>query len=229
MEAVQQEWTEQVAELSVLIARGKSQGYLTYDEVNQYLPDEASDSVRLNRLLVELEQHGIRLQEHDTPPVTEEGYGPSEEDLKESAEDLAALKIENISRNTTYPIRMYLAQMSEIPLLSREDEIRLAKRIEITRKQFRRQILSCDFAMRMTVQTLKQVYLGELPFDRTIKVSLTEQLTKEQISARMPHNLKTIERLMRENKEDFSLLIRKSVPELEKRQAKSRYMRRKQK
>lgn len=229
MEAVQQEWTEQVAELSVLIARGKSQGYLTYDEVNQYLPDEASDSVRLNRLLVELEQHGIRLQEHDTPPVTEEGYGPSEEDLKESAEDLAALKIENISRNTTDPIRMYLAQMSEIPLLSREDEIRLAKRIEITRKQFRRQILSCDFAMRMTVQTLKQVYLGELPFDRTIKVSLTEQLTKEQISARMPHNLKTIERLMRENKEDFSLLIRKSVPELEKRQAKSRYMRRKQK
>jgi RNA polymerase primary sigma factor len=234
MEAVQQEVVSlsfelNQNELSHLVERGKAQGYLTYDEVTQYLPDEANDSVRLNRLLVALEQHGIPLQDQAEGPAVDETFGPSEQDLSDAAEDLASLKIENISRNTTDPIRMYLAQMAEIPLLSREEEISLAKRIEITRKQFRRQILSCDYAMQATVDVLKKVHQGELPFDRTIKVSLTEQLTKEQISARMPHNLRTIDRLMVENRRDFLLLIRKSVPEGEKRAAKLRYLRRKQK
>jgi RNA polymerase primary sigma factor len=229
MEAVQPDNLNHSAELGQLIERGKSQGYLTYEEVNEYLPDEANDSVRLNRLLVALEQHGIRLQDH--PPVVagDDVDGPSEQDLVDAAEDLASLRIENISRNTTDPIRMYLAQMAEIPLLSREEEIGLAKRIEITRKQFRRQILSCDYAMQVTVETLKKVHQGELPFDRTIKVSLTEQLTKEQISARMPQNLRTIERMMVANRQDFALLIRKSVPQAEKRTARLRYLRRKQK
>ncbi len=229
MEAVQPDNLNHSAELGQLIERGKSQGYLTYEEVNEYLPDEANDSVRLNRLLVALEQHGIRLQDH--PPVVagDDVDGPSEQDLVDAAEDLASLRIENISRNTTDPIRMYLAQMAEIPLLSRDEEIGLAKRIEITRKQFRRQILSCDYAMQVTVETLKKVHQGELPFDRTIKVSLTEQLTKEQISALMPQNLRTIERMMVANRQDFALLIRKSVPQAEKRTARLRYLRRKQK
>lgn len=234
MEAVQQEvislsFELNPNELSHLVERGKAQGYLTYDEVNQYLPDEANDSVRLNRLLVALEQHGIPLQDQVEGHTVDETFGPAEHDLSDTAEDLASLKIENISRNTTDPIRMYLSQMAEIPLLSRDEEISLAKRIEITRKQFRRQILSCDYAMQATVDVLKKVHQGELPFDRTIKVSLTEQLTKEQISARMPHNLRTIDRLMVDNRRDFLLLIRKSVPESEKRAAKLRYLRRKQK
>lgn len=216
-------------ELLKLIERGKEQGYLTYDQVTEYLPDEANDSVRLNRLMVALEQHGIRLQDQPTITAEEEADGPSEQDLVDAAEDLASLKIENISKNTTDPIRMYLAQMAEIPLLSREEEIGLAKRIEITRKQFRRQILSCDYAMRATVETLKKVYQGELPFDRTIKVSLTEQLTKEQISARMPHNLRSIDRLIAANRQDFAIMIRKSVSLVEKKAARLRYLRRKQK
>jgi len=234
MEAVQQEVISLSIELNPnelnhLVERGKTQGYLTYDEVTQYLPDEANDSVRLNRLLVALEQYGIPLQDQADAPAVDENFGPSEQDLSDAAEDIASLKIENISRNTTDPIRMYLAQMADIPLLSREEEISLAKRIEITRKQFRRQILSCDYAMQATVDILKKVHQGELPFDRTIKVSLTEQLTKEQISARMPHNLRTIDRLMVENRRDFLLLIRKSVAEADKRAAKQRYLRRKQK
>jgi RNA polymerase primary sigma factor len=136
MEATQQDNLNQPAELAQLIERGKAQGYLTYDEVNQYLPDEANDSVRLNRLLVALEQHGIRLQDQPTVVVEDDTDGPSEQDLVDAAEDLASLKIENISRNTTDPIRMYLSQMAEIPLLTREEEISLAKKIEITRRQF---------------------------------------------------------------------------------------------
>ena len=85
--------------------------------------------------------------------------------------------------------------MSEIPLFTREEEISLAKKIEITRKRFRRSVLSNDYALRTTVESLHRVHQGTLPFDRTIKVSLTERLTKEQVSARMPHNLKTLNTL----------------------------------
>ncbi len=101
------------------------------------------------------------------------------------------------------PIRMYLSQMAEIPLLSREEEIALAKKIEITRRQFRRALLENDYGLRATYETLVKVHHGELPFDRTIKVSLTERLTKEQISGRMPHNLRTVGVLIEQNQADF--------------------------
>ncbi|MFN9914514.1 MAG: sigma-70 factor domain-containing protein, partial [Pirellulaceae bacterium] len=84
-------------------------------------------------------------------------------------------------RITNDPIRLYLSQMCEIPLLSRDQEISLAKKIEIARKQWRRAVLGNDFALRHTVEVLRKVHPGALPFDRTLKVSLTERLTKEQV------------------------------------------------
>src|SRR4029077_13257098 len=102
------------------------------------------------------------------------------------------------------PVRMYLTQMGEIPLLTRQQEIALAKKIEVTRKRFRRKVLECDYALSNVVETLKRVHTGELPFDRTVKVSLTENLEKDKILQRMPHNLKTLERLLEQNVDDFN-------------------------
>src|SRR5205807_3811938 len=92
----------------------------------------------------------------------------------------------------------------EIPLLSRKQEINLAKKIEVTRKRFRRKVLECDYALSNVVETLKRVHINELPFDRTIKVSLTENLEKDKILQRMPHNLKTLEHLLAQNVDDFT-------------------------
>src|SRR4029077_19946014 len=101
------------------------------------------------------------------------------------------------------PIRIFLTQMGEIPLLSRNDEISLAKKIEVTRKRFRRKVLECDYALCNVVETLNRVHTNELPFDRTIKISLTENLEKDKILQRMPHNLKTLEHLLEQNRDDF--------------------------
>jgi RNA polymerase primary sigma factor len=101
---------------------------------------------------------------------------------------------------------MYLTQMGEIPLLSRDKEISLARKIEVTRRRFRRKVLECDYALRQVVETLKRVHTGDLPFDRTIKVSQTENLEKDKILQRMPHNLRTLEPLMESNVEDFQQL-----------------------
>jgi len=114
-------------------------------------------------------------------------------------------------------------------LLTREQEISLAKKIEITRKRFRRAVLANNYAMRQTIEILKKVEKGILPFDRTIKVSLTERLTKEQISARMPFNLKTIDHLMAENRREFLHIVRASIDPLDKKNKVREYIRRRNK
>ncbi len=159
---------------------------------------------KLDNLLLALDESGIELVDQE-PVVRETSTTPTEPRpvLKIAAGTELSSKAEEMPKLTSDPIRMYLSQMAENPLLNREEEIYLAKKIEVTRKRFRRSVLSCDFAMRSTVTILTQVYKGELPFDRTIKVSLTEQLTKEQILARMPHNLKTLEHLLDENRDDL--------------------------
>ncbi|MEX1041100.1 MAG: sigma-70 family RNA polymerase sigma factor [Pirellulaceae bacterium] len=222
-------------ELQTLLEKGKTQGYLTYDEVNNYLPDEANNPGKLDSLLAELECRGIELVTEAPEDDFDDAVGKTQPSAREFAEALDddslpdGFTAEEITKASDDPIRMYLSQMATIPLLTRDEEIALAKKIEVTRKQFRRLVLGCDFAMRHTVETLEKVYRGELPFDRTIKVSLTEQLTKEQIQGRMPHNLKTLRIMLQQNRRDFERLLRKSTPREERLAARKRFIRRRQK
>ncbi len=209
--------------LNALLSRGSRDGFLTFDDVTAYLPDESAHSEKLNTLVAAIERRGIRLIDVTEVAATRRELAaqnperfsvPDEADASEAVddeEDFPTLPTAESIRTSDDPIRMYLSQMAEIPLLAREEEIALAKKIEITRRQYRRTLLESDYAMRATVDTLHQVHRGELPFDRTIKVSLTERLTKEQISKRMPHNLRTVDTLITQNKADFELLVRKST------------------
>jgi RNA polymerase primary sigma factor len=211
-------------ELESLIATGLAQGYLTFDQVNAFLPDEAVDPEKIDALLVALEDKGIDLV--DTPPAPEAAVERTAQAPATPAKPRRDEAITTAPSNAANdPIRMYLAQMAEIPLLTRQEEISLAKRIEVTRKRFRRAILGCSYSMRSTVDTLKRVHEGSLPFDRTIKVSLTERLTKEQILARMPHNLATLEHLMDQSRGDFRLLISKRTSPADAAAARTRFRR----
>lgn len=220
-------------QLQDLIGKGKTQGYLTYDEVNSYLPDEDVSPEKLDELLIALDERGIELVEEapkddfEDEPVAK---APTAEELQAAQEAMPQLPTAaDLPKLSDDPIRMYLSQMAEIPLLTREQEISLAKKIEVTRKRFRRSVLTCDFALRQTVETLKKVHKGYLPFDRTIKVSLTERLTKEQIQARMPHNLRTLDSLMEENRKEFALLISKTTPQEERKSIRRSFLRRRRK
>ena len=104
------------------------------------------------------------------------------------------------------PVRMYLTQMGEISLLTRDEEIRLAKKIETCRYLFRRLVLQNDYSVKTCVETLEMVHDGDLPFDRTMKISTAEEDAKGKIAARIPNNLKTIKRMLQLNIADWDTL-----------------------
>ncbi len=192
--------------LKALIEQGKEKGFLTYTQVNEFLPDDAVNPEKLDQLLMVLEEQGIELIDENEAEQRENTSAPRADEAEPELRELdiaAIIEEDGDGKKIDDPVRMYLTQMGEIPLLSRTEEINLAKKIEVTRKRFRRKVLECDYALTNVVDTLKRVHTGELPFDRTIKVSLTENLEKDKILQRMPHNLKTLEHLLEQNVEDF--------------------------
>jgi RNA polymerase primary sigma factor len=110
------------------------------------------------------------------------------------------------------PIRMYLMQMGEIPLLSRSEEIQSAKEIERTRTHFRHSMLASDYLLQGAVSLLKKVRDGKLRLDRTIEVSVTNTTEKKNLLKRLVPNLATLVQLLRQNRKDFYIAIGKRQP-----------------
>jgi RNA polymerase primary sigma factor len=197
------------ASVKKLIAKGKERGYLTYEEMNENLPDDAVSPDKLDQLLMTLDEMGIELIDESevgsrTPfPETEEEEAAPE--AEKPAEEEAVESLEAESRRIDDPVRMYLTQMGEIPLLTRDQEINLARKIEMTRMHFRRRVLESDYCIQQAVEILSQVHSGDLPFDRTMKISTAENLSKETITDRMPANLQTVRKLIEANKSDWGV------------------------
>ncbi len=264
--------------VQTLLENSRERGWLSYEELNNTLPDEWVDPDRMHELLVHLDRIGVEIVDEmefkarswrakkrgkgdDAPAamveakpdagprpsramtvvggerVGEAGWtrmnwaprlgGPApkpaaisrpeqddsalldEDEADELRVDLAAeeLTVEP-GKRVDDPVRMYLSQMGSIPLLARDEEIRLAKKIETMRMIFRRRCLECDYILQQAVVTLKQVHAGELPFDRTMRLSTLDAHARDKIAKRIPCNLQTIERLLERNRQDWDAMQR---------------------
>ncbi|MHA7813875.1 MAG: RNA polymerase sigma factor RpoD [Phycisphaerales bacterium] len=255
-----------------LIEAGQERGWLSFEELNNIIPDEYVEVVPLHALVTKLDELGIELvdemefrgrlfraQRSGQMPLNAsigllsdqframsvaggQHLGDAEKvriqvnashyangtgmmDAKQIAEaekDVAearamddqsvqreldeAVANEASAKRMDDPVRMYLTQMGSIPLLTRTEEVRLAKKIESTRMIFRRRCLESDYIVSQAVETLKMVRDGVLPFDRTMRVSTLDDQAKEKLSQRIPSNLPTIEKLLEHNREDWETL-----------------------
>ncbi len=218
--------------ISLLLDRAKTRkyNYLTWEELNETLPDEAINPDKLEMVMISLQESGTEmideaeadrlgierergvLQQLDRFTITETpakkpplAVEKDDEDLKEKLEGEILID-DSGSRRIDDPVRMYLTQMGEIPLLTRAQEIALAKKIELTRMAFRQQVLESDYCIAQAVDILQQVADGRLPFDRTMKISTSEAMAKNTITKLLPENLATVRKLMDLNQADYQKL-----------------------
>ncbi len=202
--------------IAAITRKGKEKGYLTYEEINDDLPDEIISPARLDNLLMTLDEAGVQLiDEADVPRYRKEPVEESDEEFSKEPEVVEDLLLEDQieeteGRRIDDPVRMYLTQMGEIPLLTREEEISLARKIEFTRLAFRRKVLECDYCARHAVEILQQVDDGSLPFDRTMKMGSGESEVRAFVKNRLPQNLETITKLLNRNQELFAASLASS-------------------
>jgi RNA polymerase primary sigma factor len=147
--------------VATLVKNSKGKGMVTYDQLNALLPDAMNDPEQLDQILEQLDGKGVELVEEiggsdDTTDFAEDTGGTTEGEegtapttgRYEAAEQTPDGDEVDIGEKIDDPVRMYLSQMGEIPLLTRDQEIELARRIEIYRDGFRRKVMTMPEAIR---------------------------------------------------------------------------------
>lgn len=197
--------------IKALVQRGKEKGYLTYEELNDILPDDDVVSPeKIDGILIMLDDMGIDLidesevESRDVMEVEEEEALPEEE-----PEETIPEKIDD-------PVRMYLTQMGEISLLTREEEVKLAKKIEITRKRIFRKLFESDYNIEEYAVALENLNNGGLRADRTLKIDVAVDNGREKLLQRLPQYISRLKGLIRKNRDDYSKVRLKRTTEKEK-------------
>ena len=195
---------EKYDQVRQLIALGKERGYLLYDEVNDTLPAEVHSSEEIDDLLSTFEKYGIDIYEDlaaakaakaAADPTTAEAPEIESKDELPVAEDSGDLDLTpGMLEKTNDPVRMYLREMGTVPLLTREGEVAIAKRIE------RGQLLVLKTITRSPIILKELLTIGEdlRKGTRSIKEIVQfddEELTEEKIENKTKKTLKVLDRI----------------------------------
>ncbi|MFM7073366.1 MAG: sigma-70 family RNA polymerase sigma factor [Planctomycetota bacterium] len=184
---------------------------------------------------LETETDGLEVEEDSGADGDIEGglEGDSESaDLSASSDPIELLdevELDGFVESTDDPVRMYLMQMGQIPLLNRAQEIASAKEIERTRTLYRNMMLATDYVLQGACETLERVMRSQLRLDRTIEVSVTNTVEKRKIMKRLGPNLATLRHLLIQNLRDYRIAISRRQPEHERRAAWRQLIRRRNK
>src|SRR3990170_5535388 len=154
---------EQESQLKLLIARGKEQGYLTYAEVNDHLPNDIVDPEQIEDIVNMINDMGITVYEKvpdaDALLLSDVPVTSDEEAAEEAAAALATVDSE--FGRTTDPVRMYMREMGTVELLTREGEIRIAKRIDEGLDAVRTALSSYPMTYQFMLNQYEQVKAGQ--------------------------------------------------------------------
>src|SRR5690606_10488574 len=160
--------------LRELIKLAKEQGYLTFDDLNEALPDGMSDPDEMETIMTRL-----RTMEIDIIDASDvDRYKDGKKDQDEEEEDKAEQKLDILDD----PVRMYLKQMGQVPLLTREQEVEISKRIEEAELNVQKHINRFGFTVRLYLDLAQKLQEGRERFDRVIldkKIESRERYMKQ--------------------------------------------------
>ena len=193
---------EKYDQVRQLIAMGKERGYLLYDEVNDILPAEVHSSEEIDDLLSTFERYGIDVYEDlSTAKAALAAADPSEpaETAKEdapsaSSEDGDLDLTPGTLEKTNDPVRMYLREMGTVPLLTREGEVAIAKRIERGQLLVLKTITRAPLILKELLQVGEDLRNGSRSIKEIVQFD-DEELTEEKIEAKTKETLKQIDKI----------------------------------
>ncbi|MFN7737070.1 MAG: RNA polymerase sigma factor RpoD/SigA [Pirellula sp.] len=179
----------------------------------EYLDDE--------RILTDELADGLVYEEEEEEDVDADEVASIDDtfDDEDGDDDLFGDDDDEVVDATEDPVRMYLMQMGEIPLLTRQQEVSAARKIERTRFFYRNWMLASDFMLQGATKLLEQVRDGKLRLDRTIEVSVTNATEKVAIMRRIGPNIKTLRHLLLRNHGDYYTAINKKIAREERHAA----------
>ena len=163
---------EQRARLRQLIIMGKERGYITYAEINDALPDDMSDADQIDNIVTMISGLGIQVTEH-TPDAEDILMGDNTANMTDDdavAEAEAALSsADSEFGRTTDPVRMYMREMGQVDLLTREDEIIIAKKIENALKNMVQAISACPGSVAEILALIERIRADEIKVDEVVE------------------------------------------------------------
>ena len=184
--------TDMEDKLKLLIEEGKREGGITYNRFNEIFPDDCNSPQRIDEIFAILDAHSIEMRDNVVADPSENGDSGQSE-LPEKIDD---------------PVRMYLTQMGEIPLLKRAEELLLAKKIEISRHRYQKHVFGSGLALGVTVKVVDDVLRGEMALDKVVKVnSSNEEITKADVLRLVTTNHSTLRMLHIETSRDFARVL----------------------
>ncbi|WP_107929048.1 RNA polymerase sigma factor RpoD [Neisseria animaloris] len=163
---------EQRARLRQLIIMGKERGYITYSEINDALPDDMSDADQIDNIVSMISGLGIQVTEQapdaEEMLMSDNTAGLTDDDAVAEAE-AALSSVDSEFGRTTDPVRMYMREMGQVDLLTREDEIIIAKKIENALKNMVQAISACPGSIAEILELIKRIREDEIKVDEVVE------------------------------------------------------------
>jgi RNA polymerase primary sigma factor len=218
-------YDEKFDQLNKLINMGKEKGYLLYDEVNDLLPSDVHSPEDLDDLLTMFDNAGIEVLESPKPKAAETLLFEKVEEAKtdEFGEDVELDLTPGALDKTNDPVRMYLREMGTVPLLTREGEVEIAKRIERGQLNVLKALARSPIVIQMLFELREQLKSEELPIKEVV-VFDDDELTEERVAERFQEVIGAIDEIERLNKKLQQWRVKRdAIPRTKRRREYRRY------
>jgi RNA polymerase primary sigma factor len=196
-------------DLNRLIAAGKEKGYLTLDEVNDALPEEIVTAEKLDDMMMIFDEMDIEIVDSEQQVQVVRGPASDSDGLMEEEEDELQLEADATNR-VTDPVKMYLREMGQVSLLTRDGEVEIAKRIEAGEREIFNAIMESSIGIKEIMNLRDKLQSEAYNLNEVVIREMEEEITEEEEAAQK-HRIITIldevQRLDEQNKSMQTVLL----------------------